>query len=487
MDQQATRASLAGEPAARTIGGRYRLVRRLASGGMATVYEAIDERTERTRALKLLQPALVSSEVHRKRFIREATVTARFSSDNVVDILDAGIDEPSGSPFLVMPLLAGRDLAAELDESGSLEPAVVVAYLTQVARALDRAHQAQIVHRDLKPANVFIAERDDGSKQALVLDFGIAKLVDRVSTRATEAILGSPLYLAPEQVRYKKERVTERADVYALGQLAYTSLVGEAYYAPEDEASDGVMGLLMEMAVGETQPASERARERRSVELPAAFDPWFARATARDPADRFRSASEAVSALARVFDLPEPTFRAEPPPRTEPADATDAAHLDADFDERPPVARRRLPFAIGIGMGAVGLSAILLLTIGNKSSDAGEPTPADIEEPGGRAGPDPEVPSTEAPSPPPGPREVSASAPPVEEDLGRPAPVGSSTTVAAAQPAAAQAAAAQPAGAPRNDAPGTKPSARGAAAATSAPPEVAPPPATGYTPPVTER
>jgi serine/threonine protein kinase len=350
---------LAASPApGRVIGDRYRLVRRVGAGGMATVYEAIDERTERIRAVKVLQASLVSSEAHRRRFTREATVTARFASDHVVDVLDAGIDAASGSPFLVMPLLPGRDLAAEIEAVGAIDPVTVVSYLTQTARALDRAHEARIVHRDLKPANVFLVDRDDGSRQVLVLDFGIAKLIDRVSTRATESILGSPLYLAPEQVRYKKERVTERADIYALGQLAYTALVGEAYYSPEDEASDGVMGLLMEMAVGETQPASERARARRSVELPHTFDAWFSRATARDPAARFESASQAVVALARVFDLPAPELRAGAPARVSSRDELDDSAIPEDeLEPRPIPMRNRRNAAIGLAVLALMVAA----------------------------------------------------------------------------------------------------------------------------------
>ncbi|NUO49626.1 MAG: serine/threonine protein kinase, partial [Polyangiaceae bacterium] len=335
---------------------------------MATVYEALDLRTERVRALKLLQPSLVSNDVHRRRFTREATVTAKVASDHVVDILDAGIDEASGSPFLVMPLLAGRDLAAEIEVRGALDAPTVLSYLTQIARALDRAHEARIVHRDLKPANVFIAERDDGSTQVMVLDFGIAKLIDRVSTRATEAILGSPLYLAPEQVRYKKERVTERADIYALGQLAYTALVGEAYYAPEDEASDGVMGLLMEMAVGETEPASARARARRSVELPEAIDAWFARATARDPSARFDSASEAVIAFAGVFELPVPEFRNARPVTTTPSTEPQEVIAEAELSEPPPPpARRSWRAALGVAGTAVVVVAAFW-TVGARSA-----------------------------------------------------------------------------------------------------------------------
>jgi serine/threonine protein kinase len=359
------------------IGGRYRIRRRLAGGGMSTLVEVVDERTDRVRALKLLQPALAESDAHRRRFEREAKLSARIASAHVIDILDAGVDEASGSPYLVMPCLVGRDLAAEIEAEGTLAPGVLLGYLAQIAAGLDAAHAASIVHRDLKPANVFVSTRDDGSAHLTVLDFGIAKLLDRVATQPTESILGSPLYLAPEQVRFRKEPVSGAADVYALGQLTYAALVGEPYFAKEDEEADGVMGLLMEMALGATEAASVRALARRDVRLPPGFDAWFAKATARDAEDRFASASAAVRDLAAALDeaLPEiPRARSDPSaprvaeerPRPARTSATPSPKNGIPRDESPAAAPSRRGWIVALAL--IGVAAALFFATRGRGS-----------------------------------------------------------------------------------------------------------------------
>lgn len=297
--------------------GRYRVVSRLKAGGMGAVYEVVDERTETTRALKIMLPGVVEDPEMRARFALEARVTGAIESDHLVRTLDAGIDEETGIPFLVMERLRGRDLATALEQVGALPAGDVVTYLFQAALALEKTHAAGIVHRDLKPDNLFCTRRDDGSPCIKLLDFGIAKIVSRSSQAVQTQALGTPLYMAPEQVRVgARSRVGPRADLYALGHIAYTLLVGVAYWSEELEASDSLLALLAEITRGVAELPSARAVRRGSA-LPQTFDAWFLKATAVRPEDRFEGALAQVTALAEALDVPLP--RSSMPPSSAPA------------------------------------------------------------------------------------------------------------------------------------------------------------------------
>jgi serine/threonine-protein kinase len=282
------------------VNGRYRVVRQLRSGGMAVVYEVLQMATQRRRALKLLRPSL--SPDLAQRFQREATIASSIVSQHIVEVLDAGTDPETGLAFLVMELLRGEDLASMLARRGPLPPREVVGYLWHAAQALDKAHAANIVHRDLKPANLFVTRADDGTPLVKLLDFGIAKLLSDAAAVESRGVVGTPLYLAPEQA-HGEQPLSARTDVHAIGQLAYVLSVGEAYWAAEQEATDNVMQLLLKVAAGPVQAPVERARARSTVELPPAFDAWFARATAPDPSLRYGSVSEAVRALAQIHEI----------------------------------------------------------------------------------------------------------------------------------------------------------------------------------------
>lgn len=282
--------------------GRYRIVRRIAAGGMGAVYEVIHVETERRRALKIMHAHLFQSHELRERFKREAKVAAHVDCEFIVDVFDAGIDETTGIPFLVMEFLRGEELGERLLRERGFVPAEVLTYLYQVALALDKTHEAAIVHRDLKPANVFLTERSDGGVRVKILDFGIAKIVaEGATTGGATQSLGTPLYMAPEQFN-PSMRLTGAADIFALGMMTYTLLVGAPYWA--DEARAGNVYALIAVAIhGPGEHASVRAA-RRGVVLPPDFDAWFARMTATTPAQRFPTATEAIRALADVFRLP---------------------------------------------------------------------------------------------------------------------------------------------------------------------------------------
>jgi len=209
---------------------------------MGAVFEVIHLETERRRALKVMHAHLFQSEELRERFKREAKVAAHVDSEFIVDVFDAGVDEATGMPFLVMELLRGEELGERLKRVGRLPTDEALHYLHQTARALDKTHRASIVHRDLKPANVFLCERDEDKPRVKILDFGIAKVVaEGATTGAATQSLGTPLYMAPEQFN-PNARLTGAADIYALGMMAYTLLVGAAYWS-EEARGGNVYGL----------------------------------------------------------------------------------------------------------------------------------------------------------------------------------------------------------------------------------------------------
>jgi serine/threonine-protein kinase len=290
---------------------RYHVVRSLKAGGMGAVYEVVDERTNSPRALKIMLPGVLADPDLRARFALEAKVTGNIASDHIVRISDAAIDDATGTPFLVMELLQGEELGRMLARRGPLSPDEVALYLHQAALALDKTHAAGIVHRDLKPDNLFVTYRDDGSPCVKILDFGIAKVVAESTARTTHAV-GTPIYMALEQVRGEPS-IGPRADLFALGHIAYTLLTGEGYWNEEAKATASVFPLLTKIAGGMVEDPSARALRRRGVTLPPAFDAWMRTAVASNQEDRFDRATTQIAALAEALGIP-PSGAALPPP-----------------------------------------------------------------------------------------------------------------------------------------------------------------------------
>ena len=385
---------------------RYSVVRCIKAGGMGAVYEVVHLETQRHRALKVMLPQLVANEQMRARFKQEATVAAQVESQHIVEVIDAGVDESTGAPFLVMELLRGNELEELIKDNGPMTPEEVIVLLRQAALALDKTHSANIIHRDLKPENLFICERDDGTPHLKILDFGISKVVaESARGKQDTAMIGTPLYMAPEQIR-TTHTIGPAADLYSLAQVAYTMLVGEAYFADESDAVDNPFQLMMSVAEGVDESASVRAERRREITLPQAFDSWFVVATALTPTERFTSASDFVFALADAFDItltqstplrsgqrsgpvrddiasaptglqaptpPEGSAPIPPTKRAEPkvAPATEVAPVQAESrkqvgsttaasvaDARPASTRRRKKPTLFIGVAAVILVAI---------------------------------------------------------------------------------------------------------------------------------
>ncbi len=210
------------------LAGKYRVERVLGMGGMGVVVAATHLDLREVRAIKLMRPELASDQAV-ERFLREARAVVRLRSEHVAEVYDVGRLE-SGAPYIVMEMLEGQDLSALLKERGRVPVEEAVLYIAQACHALTEAHEAGIVHRDLKPGNLFLTRRADGSPCIKVLDFGISKHLshhgDEEMTGARE-IMGSPLYMAPEQMRAARQ-VDARADVWALGAILYKLLTGRA-------------------------------------------------------------------------------------------------------------------------------------------------------------------------------------------------------------------------------------------------------------------
>ncbi|GLX36626.1 serine/threonine protein kinase [Streptomyces roseochromogenus] len=263
----------------RVLDGRYRIDARIAAGGMATVYRAVDTRLDRVLALKVMHPALAADGAFVDRFIREAKSVARLAHPNVVAVFDQGTDGPY--TYLAMEYVSGCTLRDVLRERGALQPRAALDIFEPVLAALGTAHRAGFVHRDMKPENVLIG--DDG--RVKVADFGLVRSVD-AATNTTGSILGTVSYLAPEQI---ENGVTDtRVDVYACGVVLYEMLTGSKPH------TGGTAAQVLYQHLHEDVPPPSAAVPG----LPAALDSLVADATARAPELRPTDAA-ALLGLAR--------------------------------------------------------------------------------------------------------------------------------------------------------------------------------------------
>ena len=269
------------------IDGRYQLLRQVANGGMAAIYEAIDTRLDRKVAVKIMHSHLAQDDAYVSRFIREAKAAAALSHPNIVAVQDQGWNQ-NGVPavFLVMELIEGHTLREYLNERGRFEIKDAINYLTPILSALSAAHALGIVHRDIKPENIMISNEG----RVKVADFGLARgeLIGSTMTAESSVILGSVSYLSPEQVQ--RGIADSRSDVYAAGIVAYEMLIGDKPFTADSPIQ------IAYMHVNEEVP---RLRSKRK-EIPQELDELIARATAKNPDDRPRTASEFLDELAQI-------------------------------------------------------------------------------------------------------------------------------------------------------------------------------------------
>jgi len=269
------------------IDGRYQLLRQVANGGMATIYEALDTRLDRKVAVKIMHAHLAQDEAFVSRFIREAKAAAALTHPNIVAVQDQGWNQ-SGVPavFLVMELIEGHTLREYLNERGRFEVKDAINYMTPILSALSAAHDLGIVHRDIKPENILISK--DG--RIKIADFGLAsgELIGTTMTAESSVILGSVSYLSPEQVQ--RGIADSRSDVYAAGIVAYEMFTGEKPFNGDSPIQ------IAYKHVNEEIPRLRRKRKDISQKL----DDLIASATAKNPDDRPRTAGEFLTRLQTI-------------------------------------------------------------------------------------------------------------------------------------------------------------------------------------------
>ena len=256
----------------------YRVEGVLGRGGMGVVYLATDLQLKRRVALKILAPELAQDQAFRDRFVRESETAASLEDPNVVPIHEAG--EADGQLFIAMRYVEGTDLGTLIREMGQLDPIRTASIVSQVASALDAAHERGLVHRDVKPANILISRRDRSRGEHVYLtDFGlIRRMAHATSLTKTGQFMGTIDYVAPEQIR--GQQVDGRADVYSLGCVLYECLTGRAPFAGDIE----VAVLYAQLEEPSPKPTALRP------ELPAAVDDVVAKAMAKQPQDRYGTA-----------------------------------------------------------------------------------------------------------------------------------------------------------------------------------------------------
>ncbi|MFF7212016.1 Stk1 family PASTA domain-containing Ser/Thr kinase [Streptomyces sp. NPDC008238] len=343
-----------------TLDGRYRVESRIAVGGMATVYRALDTRLDRLLALKVMHPALSAEPGFVERFIREAKTVARLDHPNVVQVYDQGADDTY--VYLAMEYIAGCTLRDVLRDRGALPPRAALDILEPVLAALGAAHRAGLVHRDMKPENVLIG--DDG--RVKVADFGLVRIAGTHTNTSTSGVLGTVSYMAPEQV--ESFTTDERTDVYACGVLLYEMLTGGKPHRGETPVQ------VIYQLVNEDVPAPSAL----SPGLPPQLDALVAEATARVAARRPADAAELLRRLHAVrhamtpeqLDLVPPAARTPAPvPGAVPAgseEPTAMVHRTARLELSPEPTRQQPRTAVRSRRrpGVVAVVATLLLILG---------------------------------------------------------------------------------------------------------------------------
>ncbi|MEM1413993.1 MAG: serine/threonine-protein kinase [Myxococcota bacterium] len=392
------------EPGA-LVADKYVIDRLIGRGGMGAVYSVTHQLTRKPFALKWMVPQLAGDKEAMGRFVREAQATCAIDHPNVVEVFDVGTS--GEAMYLVMELLTGEPLSARI-ERGPMQPKELIELLGPAMHGLAQAHATGIVHRDLKPENIFVCEARPGMPEmAKVLDFGISKVGGPQDMRltATNTAMGTPYYMAPEQLR-DASNVDARADIYAMGCVLYEALSGRQ---PID--ADSFAHLVIKVATEDPEPILQVRPD-----IPPAFGKVVDRCLAKDPADRPQSMDELMTEMSRALGWDHERWvktgvgsrmriiSKPPPPMPRPV----------EHDEDPPT----LPSS-GRG-GVIALVVVLLLAVvggivamsGGDDEDA-VPPPAAVVTP--EPLPEPAAPVGEAAAPAPEPAPVAGATPPEVE------------------------------------------------------------------------
>jgi serine/threonine-protein kinase len=340
------------------VAGKYRVERVLGAGAMGVVVAAMHVDLDERRAIKFMRPSSLGEAANAERFLREARAMARLKSEHVAKIHDVG-RLTDGKPYIVMEYLDGADLKSTLEGRGKLPPAEAVHYLLQACEAIAEAHALGIIHRDLKLANLFLTHRVGGKPWIKVLDFGIAKIADdqeQLHMTGTSAMLGTPFYMSPEQMRSTKN-VDARTDIWSLGVMLYRMLTGMMPF-PGSNITEICASIMAD------QPS-----------LPAMLEPQILpgleaavmRCLEKNPAQRFGSVSELMAALSPFAAEWEPSAKAvdsEPPAApavAPPAPVGQTTAQGASWSRPEPTATSRSASGAVVG---VTIAALSLLGVG---------------------------------------------------------------------------------------------------------------------------
>jgi eukaryotic-like serine/threonine-protein kinase len=347
------------------LDGRYELIERIASGGMGEVWRGTDQILGRPIAIKLLSTVHASDEQFRARFRAEARYAASLSHPGIARVFDYGETSPLGGPYLVMELVNGEPLSAILEREGRLPADVTMDIVGQAAHALDVAHQAGIVHRDIKPGNLLITA--DGTTK--ITDFGIAKAheAQAVNLTATGIVMGTALYVSPEQATGQK--VTGASDIYSLGVVAYECLAGRPPFVAEQPLAIAIMHKH------DPVPPLPADVPRPVAELVLAM-------LAKNPADRPDSARHVADRAEVIRDGRAQNGSTGPITADLPVvpDYPLAAETAFDYPEQPfdysertrgfPLGNRRLA-AAGVGAALCGVAAIVAVLLSGSGGGHG--------------------------------------------------------------------------------------------------------------------
>ncbi|MDB4970621.1 MAG: serine/threonine protein kinase [Myxococcales bacterium] len=277
------------------LNGTYRLERIIAEGGMGVVFEAQHVRLPRRFAVKILGKPVDSDTTATTltRFRREAEIASTLAHPHIVEVFDYQVAE-SGAPYLVMELLEGEDLADRL-KRGRVNIIATLRIIAEIAEALDVAHTGGVVHRDLKPANIFLTKRGAREDHVKVLDFGVSKLIDSATLTQEKAMVGTPLYMSPEQAVGTQE-LTPESDIFSLGAICYEMLTGRRAFA-----ASSIPSILYQIVHGPTPRLAGKAPG-----LSAAVDEVFGRVLAKRKENRYKRATQFAEDLRVALGREEP-------------------------------------------------------------------------------------------------------------------------------------------------------------------------------------
>ncbi len=318
-------------PVGAVIASKYRIDRLIGRGGMGVVMLARHLRLDEDVALKFLTPEAMKKPDVVARFEREARALVKLKNEHVTRVLDVEVAD-NGTPFIVMEYLEGQTLAGLVRGGSSLPLELAVDYMLQACEAVAEAHALGIVHRDLKPGNLFLTTGTDGSEVVKVLDFGVSKLGTLDSDTLPDAVVGSPPYMSPEQLRSSKD-VDARTDIWSLGVVLFEITTGRMPFAA-DNLHEHYTKLMLE-----DPPLPSEVRS----DLPRTLDAISAKCLAREPKDRYANVGELAADLAKLATHADARARAERAMRT----------LTVNRTQR--TSRPSLPPALSSGGSAVSI------------------------------------------------------------------------------------------------------------------------------------